>query len=130
MNLATLTAELAAALDTVPGLTVVPFPDASMEVPAACIGWPEGIDYTAAGKGTITLNPRVVLMVGGADPRAAFAALMGFASSTSVPAAIEAGTYSQGVGVAVTRVDFDMYSWGGIDYPAAIFLIDAMGLGG
>lgn len=133
MNLSTAFTELGAALGTITGLRVQTFPDASVSAPQVTIAFPDSIEFDETyGRGSDRLTLQAVVFTSMTDPRTGFTALLAYCAgsgSSSVKAAIEAGTYTQSADVRVTGIDFDIYAVGGVSYYAAVFTIDVYGNG-
>lgn len=129
MNLATAIAELAAAVDAIPGLRVLAYPDAAVNSPQVTITMPDQVTFDETG-GSDRVTLMAVLMVAKEDPRTGFAALLDYCSGSganSIRAAINRGQYTQDATVRATGIDLDIYTLGGVSYYAAVFSIDING---
>lgn len=120
-------------LNGVSGLRAFAFVKGNVAPPVALVMLPETIEYDvtyARGADRITLD--VVVAVGKADSRSAFDAISAYASgsgSSSIKAAIEAGTYTSLHTVRVTSATFDVITIGAVDYLGATFQVDIVGSG-
>jgi len=133
MNLGTTLAELDTALAAITGLRHIPYPDASVNAPQITLTLPDSIAFDETyRRGSDRLTLMAVLTVSMTDPRTGFASLLEYCAGSgakSVKQAIEAGTYTQAADVRVATCDFDVYTFSGVPYYAAVFSIDIVGSG-
>lgn len=133
MNLATTMSEIATALGTITGLRVFAFPPDNVAVPAAIVGYPETVTYDLTmQRGVDQIDIPVFVMVGRLTDRTAkdvVAAYLSGSGSSSVKAAIKAGTYSAGVSARVGTAEVDVVTMAGVDYLTAIFNVHIYGPG-
>lgn len=133
MNLGDVMDEVGAALDTIEGLRVFPYPVGTATPPAALVVWPDEYLYDATyQRGMDRMTLQVVLLVGKPSlrpSRNALAKYLDGSGSASVKAAVDGGTYTACDSVTVTKALVDVYNLGGTDYLGAIFEIDVAGQG-
>ncbi|MFG3709484.1 hypothetical protein [Micromonospora sp. NPDC047730] len=134
MNLDDVAAQLGEALKTIEGLNVPEWGVRRVYPPFALIPLPEQVEYDATyGRGSDRIEdwPLLVLLSRPTEPetRKAIAAYADGSGPKSVKAAIEAHTYTAFDSVRVGRAEFDVVSYDGVDYLAAMFHLDITGKG-
>lgn len=134
MNIEQVAEELRTALGTIAGLNVADWGVQRVHPPAALVSLPERVDYDQTyGRGSDQLSDVVVLVLVArpADPEArkAIAAYADGSGARSVKAAIEAGAYTSCDEVHVTSAEFDVVTYAGTEYLAAMFHLDITGKG-
>lgn len=133
MNLVTLAEEIAAAADTVAGLRVHAAPGTRVVPPAFIVGYPELITFDATmGRGADRIELPAFVLVGRTSERAGAATLLGFLAgggSTSLKAAIEAGTYTAADSVHVASATVSAISAEGVEYLGATLQMIITGRG-
>jgi hypothetical protein len=133
MDVAAVMDQVGGALDGVGDLRVFAYPAPNVVPPAAFVGWPDEIDYSATmGRGAVTLTLPVLIVVGKADVRSARDAIAVYLDSTgpsSAVAAIEGGIYSACDSVRVTGARVEPVSVAGIEYLAALLDVAVTGQG-
>lgn len=134
MDLEQVAAELAAALATIEGLSVPEWGVQRVSPPAALITLPERVEYDAAyarGADEVPDWTVLVLVARPTDPESR-RTIAGYAAGSgprSVKHAIEAHTYVACGQPRVTSAEFDVVSYAGTDYLAAIFHLAISGEG-
>lgn len=133
MNLDDVADELGAALATT-GLNVPEWGVQRVSPPFALIPLPEEITYDMTyGRGGDRIEdwPVLVLLAHPTKPetRRAIAEYADGSGPKSVKAAVEAHTYTACDTVRVGRAEFDVVSYAGTDYLAAMFHLDISGKG-
>lgn len=133
LDVATIMEEIAAQLDTIPGLRAFGWPPGHVSPPAAIVAFPETITYDATyGRGSDTLKLQVVVLVGRPTERQsrdALAQYLNGSGAASVKETLEAGVYDTVDSLRVASADSDVYEQGADKYLAAIFDIDIIGSG-
>ena len=134
MNLDDVAAELATALKTIDGLRVPDWGVQKVSPPFALIPLPEQVTYDATyGRGSDRIEdwPVMVLVANPTQPQArrAVAEYAAGSGTKSVKAAVEAHTYTACDSVTVESAEFDVVSYAGTDYLAAMFHLDITGKG-
>lgn len=134
MDLEAVAGELADALGVIEGLSVPEWGVQRIHPPAALITLPDRIEYDDTyqrGADRIPDWSVVVLMARPTDPgaRRSIAAYAAGSGPKSVKAAIEAHTYTACGEPRVTSADFDVLTYAGTDYLAAVFHLDITGEG-
>lgn len=134
MDLDAVAAELADALKTIDGLNVPEWGVQRVHPPFGLIPLPESITFDATyGRGSDRIEdwPVLVLLARPTDPetRKAIAAYADGSGLRSVKAAIEAHTYTACSTPRVTSAEFDVVSYAGTEYLAAMFHLDVTGSG-
>jgi hypothetical protein len=124
--------EVGRALGSVVGLRerVFAYPAPNVVPPAAFVGWPDDIDYTATMGRAVTLTLPVLVVVGKADIRSARDTITAYLSSSgpgSVPAALDGGSYVACDSVRVMKAHVDPVSIAGIEYLAALLDVEITG---
>ena len=125
--------ELGAALERIDDLRVYPYVPDRVVPPAAVVGWPEVTYDATMRRGSDTYALTVWVLVGKADARSARDALAPYldgAGTSSVKAAIRAGTYAACDSVRVASARVEPISIADIPYLAAIFDVEVTGTGG
>lgn len=126
--------ELADALAAIDGLNVPEWGVQRINPPAAIITLPERVEYDAAyqrGADEVPDWTVIVLVARPTDPEAR-RSIAGYAAGSgpkSVKQAIEAHAYTACGEPRVTSADFDVMSYAGTDYLAAIFHLAISGEG-
>jgi hypothetical protein len=135
VDLEAVAADLADALGAIEGLSVPEWGVQRLtDLPAALITLPERVEYDGTYQRGTDLIPDwtvVVLMARPADPEAR-RLIAGYAAGSgpkSVKQAIEAHTYTACGEPRVTSAEFDVLTYAGNDYLAAIFHLDISGQG-
>lgn len=117
--------QLAAALDTIEGLTVHTAAPDKVVVPAAVVAYPDTITFdTTYQRGSDTLDIPVVVLVRRITPRGSFEELGDYAAGVglrSVKATLEGGVYSAFDDVHVRDCTFDDATFAGVRYLTAVF---------
>lgn len=134
MNLDDVAAELGAALGTIAGLNVPEWGVQRVTPPFALIPLPEQVTYDATyGRGSDRIEdwPVLVLVAHPTKPEArrAVAEYADGSGPKSVKAAIEAHEYTACDSVTVQTAEFDVVTYAGTDYLAAMFHLDITGKG-
>lgn len=133
MDLSDVMDAVANRLDTIAGLRVVAYPDGQVNPPCAVVAMPSDISFDATyARGSDRLTLPVVVLVSGTVPRMARDAMAAYcdgSGSSSIKAVVESGSYTAFDSVRVTGIQFDAYTYGGVEYPAAIFDLDIYGHG-
>ena len=134
MNLESVAGELAAALRTIDGLNVPEWGVQRVHPPFALVPMPERVTYDNTyqrGRDVIEDWPVLVLVANPAKPEArrAVTAYADGSGPKSVKQAIESHTYTALTAVRVASVDFDVVSYAGPDYLAAMFHLEISGEG-
>lgn len=136
MNLSAVAAEVAAVLDSIPGLRAHEYPPGSASPPCAIVlnPTPGDIRYDGTmGRGMDRMTLPVVLLAGRASERATNRAVRPFldgSGAQSVKAALEGADYTSLHAITVTIGGVDGVSWYGVDHLAALFELDIVGQGG
>ena len=133
MNLSAVMDQIALRLDIIPILRVAAFPDGQINAPAAVVALPTRIDFDMNYQGGgDRLELPVVVLVSGTVPRVARDTLAAYcvrSGPSSVKAVLESGAFTAFDFVTVTDVQFDVWTYNGVDHPAAIFTLDIVGSG-
>lgn len=133
MNLADCMDQVAAQLDTIPGLRTFPFPPDKLVPPAAVVSYPDDYTFDATyGRGMDRLTLPVVIVLGKPTDRSVrdrLGAYVDGSGDRSVKQVVEAGSYAAFDSVRVMSVEFDVVTIGGTDYMAALFSLDVAGSG-
>lgn len=134
MNLDDVAAELATALGTIDGLNVPAWGVQRVTPPFALIPLPEQIAYDLTyGRGEDRIEdwPLLVLLARPTDPetRRAIAEYAAGSGPKSVKQVVEAHTFTSCSSVRVTSAEFDVVSYAGVEYLAAMFHLDIAGQG-
>lgn len=134
MNLDEVAGELRTALQTIDGLNVPEWGVQRISPPAAVIALPERVDYDDTYQRGRDVIPDLLVLVLVANPAqpAARREVAGYAAgggAQSVKAAVEAGTYTALTAVRVVWCEFDVVSYAGTDYLAAMFHLEISGEG-
>lgn len=131
MALATIMANLAAALLPISGLRVYPYPSDSVEAPAVALGLPDVGDLTFKGGSYVFMMP-VWLFVSKASDRMAASEIVQYIdprSIRSIQAAIELYRTLGGAcdSVSVTSVTPQIASVAGTEYLAVEYTLEVIG---
>lgn len=133
MDVDTVMIEVAALIDTIPGLRVVDHPVDTIAPPVAIVGLPEITFDETYGRGADRYLLPVILAVGRADAKASrfnIAPYVKGSGATSVKAALEPNAdYVSFDSLRVQGVSFDVITWSAVDYLCATFLLDIIGDG-
>lgn len=133
MNLHNVLEAIATQLGTITGLQVHSFPPDAIYPPAAVVDYPESITYDVTyGRGVDRMTVPIVVLVGRVSDRSSreqLAAYCDGSGASSIKAVLEAGTYTAFGAIRVQSVEFDSYTWNGVDYAAALFTCDVSGSG-
>ncbi|XTZ16414.1 hypothetical protein ACQSSU_03150 [Micromonospora echinospora] len=134
MDFLAVAADLSAALKAIEGLNVPEWGEQRVRPPFAIIPLPDRIDYDATyGRGSDQIPEWsvLVLVANPTDPsaRRAIAAYAAGSGSKSVKQAIEAHTYIACDEPRVTSAEFEVVSYDGVKFLAAIFTVDITGKG-
>jgi hypothetical protein len=135
MNLADVMNEVATQLGTIDALEVVAYPDGQVNPPCAVVAMPSQYTFDDTyGRGADRMTLPVVLLVSGNDPETARDSLGAYcdgSGDSSLKAVLEAADagYTAFDSVRVTGIVFDIYTYGGTEFPAAIFDLDIYGSG-
>lgn len=133
MNLGVVMDELAARLETIPGLRVYPHPVKSVVPPAAVIAYPDSITFDETyGRGMDRIDLVVWLVVADNVDRATREQIVPYVAGSgprSIKAVLESGTYTAFDDVRVTDVEFDTLRVAGKDLVAVGFRLDIAGPG-
>lgn len=132
MNLNDVNEELATAIG-VTGVRAYPWAKDQVSPPAAIVMLPTSYQFDQTyGRGSDTATIDVVVLVGRANDRAAFAELATYcdgSGTASVKAALDGGTYTACDSVRTETVTFDVVRVGGVDYLAGTFTVSVFGSG-
>lgn len=134
MNLATVMDEIATVMTQISGLTVHPYPIATLTAPAGYISYPREIDFDETyerGTDQFTDLP-IVLVAGKANDLAArnrVAEWAAGAGARSLKQAIEGRAWESFDDLTLVSVEFDLESIGGVPYLAAMFKATVVGPG-
>lgn len=134
MNIQTVMDELAARLDTIPGLRVAAHPVDAINPPHAIVSLPNITFDLTYGRGSDRLELPIVVAVGKVSSRAARENLLKYVAgsgTSSVKAVLEdeSTPYASFYALRVQTVEFDVIAWGAIDYLTATFVLDITGPG-
>lgn len=126
-------AQIETALATITGLRVTKW-GAQVQVPAALVTLPERIDYhqTYGAGSTRIVDMMVLVLASKPDTRTAVSTLLPYAAETgakSIKAVLEAYAWTALDVMTVTSVDFDVVTYEGTPYLAAMFHLDIVGKG-
>lgn len=135
MDLSNVMDEIAGSLETLPGLRVFPYLGGQMTPPAACIGWPDPLTFDGAfGRGMDRCEIPLWVMVGAVDARSSrdrLAAYLNGSAVGSVKAAVDGdgGSYTACDSVRVASATVGPVSVAGVEYLAAMFIVEITGSG-
>lgn len=126
--------EVAAVLEILTGLQVIPHPPMKISPPAGVVSYPESIDYDETyARGTDKINALpIILLVGRATDlhaRDTVAAWSAGSGAKSLKRAMEAHAWVSCDDLTVTRCSFDVVRVADVDYLAAMFEADCVGPG-
>lgn len=134
MDLAAVMDDLGTALEMVAGLRVSPYWADRVTPPFAIVEFPEKIDYDATMvRGGDQMTVKILVGVARVDARTGRDALAAYADGSgalSVKAAIEAHAPTAYGSVRVQSAVFGVVSVAGVDFLAATFTADIIGIGG
>lgn len=128
--------EIAARLETIPGLRVFAYPPDNVQPDAAIVDMPETYIYDETQRrGMDRMDLPVDVLVGKVSDRASrdrIAPYFDGAGDRSVKTVIEAGTYTtfDSVRVRVADPPFAVWIFAGVSYLAGAFTLDIAGPGG
>lgn len=125
--------QIETALDTIPGLRVTKW-GTQVAVPAALVTLPERVDYhqTYGVGSTRIVDMMVLVLASKPDSRTAVTTLLPYAAETgplSIKAVLEGYAWTALDVMTVTSVDFDVVTYEGTSYLAAMFHLDIIGRG-
>ena len=135
MNLELVMDEIAQAVDRCPSLTgrTYGWPEGSVKAPAALVSYPETIlRDQASGNGLHEWDPNVVVLIDRIDTRATREKAARFASDDgpdSIPAALEAHTWTTCHFVIVRQIQSRDYPVGNTNYLAQVHRLRVVGSG-
>lgn len=133
MNVDTVMTEVAALIDTIPGLRVVDHPVDTIAPPIAIVGLPEVTFDETYGRGCDRYLLPVILAVGRADAKASrfnIAPYVAGSGTSSVKAALEPNAaYVSFDTLRVQSATFDIVTWSAVEYLCVTFLLDIIGNG-
>lgn len=133
MNVADVMAELAAALDTIPGLRAYAYPVERVSPPVAFVELPEEVTYDAAfGRGADRMTVPVAVCVRAQDARSSTAALAEYLDgwgTTSVKGAIDAYTFTSCDSARVASAKVEPIQVADVVYSGATFIVEVTGRG-
>lgn len=133
MNVGSVMDALGSALETIDGLRVFPYWADRVTPPFAIVEFPEKIDYDLTMvRGGDRLSIKVIVGVARTDARTARDVLAVYADgsgASSVKAAIEAHTATAYGSVRVQSADFGLVTVAAVEYLAATFTVDIIGVG-
>ncbi|MFI6763871.1 hypothetical protein ACIBF5_32600 [Micromonospora sp. NPDC050417] len=135
MNVADIADEVRAALDTIEGLHVPEWGVKRASGETALVTLPEQIEYdTTYGRGTDRIpDLEVIILVPRPTTPEAVRAVAKYADGSgdhSVKAVVEAYAYTACDAVRVASAEFDVATYAGTEYLAALFHLDITGQGG
>lgn len=127
-------AQIAARLDTIPGLRVFPYPADSVHEPAAIVAFPDRIDFDATyGRGMDTVELPVYIVVGRASDRKGAEKALAYWSGDgafSIKAAVDRGVYTAFDVVRVVSAEpEDAFTMAGTVYISVKFMLEIAGRG-
>jgi hypothetical protein len=132
MNLDTVMTEVATRLDTIADLRVFDHPVDEVQPPTAIVSLPQISFDQTYGRGSDRYTMPVVLAVGRVSDRASrnnLAPYIAGSGAKSFKAVLEGFTPISFDTVRVQGVEFDVITWGTVEYLTATFLLDIMGSG-
>jgi len=132
MNTKTVRTEIAARLGTIAGLHEHAFPPGTI-TPDAAIVVPRQLDpHGTYARGMVKAEFGVIVVTGKPHDRSAHSRLDEYASDDSersIVTVLEGGTYTSFDDVTVMSIDWDVLTFGGVDYLGALFTLDIAGQG-
>jgi hypothetical protein len=132
MNLDTVMTEVAGRLDTITGLRVFDHPVDELQPPTAIVSLPQIAFDQTYGRGSDRYAMPVLLAIGKVESRASrnnLAPYIAGSGPKSFKAVLEDYDPVSFDSVRVQQVDFDVVTWGSVDFLTATFLLDIMGSG-
>lgn len=132
MNIAGVMEELADQLKTIQGLRVSSHWVGSPNPPQAIVGMPRGDFDATYGRGMDRWELPIILVLGKASERAARDAASPYVSGSgeqSFKQVLEAGSYTELDSLRVQDFEFDVITFGAVDYLTATFTLDIAGQG-
>lgn len=132
MNIDTVMTEVATRLDTIAGLRVFDHPVDEVQPPTAIVSLPQISFDQTYGRGSDRYNMPVILVVGKVENRASRNNLAPYVAGSgpkSVKAVLEGFTPVAFDTVRVQGVEFDVMTWGSVEFLTGTFLLDIMGSG-
>ena len=132
MNIAAVMDQLAARLDTIDGLRVTAHWVGTPNPPHAVVSMPRGDFDATYGRGMDRWELPIILILGKVSERAARNAASPFVSGSgdkSFKQVLEAGTYTEFDTLRVQDFEFDVITFGAVDYLTATFTLDIAGRG-
>lgn len=135
MNLSTTADEIATALQVIPGLNTAPHPPSTVTLPLAWVSLPSRLEYVAtyadgdddtahAVSTKIAVNLFLPLVGTTRPARDALFAYLDGAGPSSIPAAIEGGTYTAADRVVVVSCELGEITYAGSNYLLASFEVE------
>ena len=132
MNIAAVMDQLAARLDTIDGLRVTAHWVGTPNPPHAVVSMPRGDFDATYGRGMDRWELPIILILGKVSEQAARNAASPFVSGSgdkSFKQVLEAGTYTEFDTLRVQDFEFDVITFGAVDYLTATFTLDIAGRG-
>lgn len=133
MNVDEVMTEIAARLDTIEGLRVHDHPVDSINPPAAIVSLPQITFDLTYGRGSDRYALPVVLAIGKVHDKASRANIAPYVAGSgdkSFKAVLEADDdYTAFDSLRIVSVEFDVITWGAVEYLTATFLLDITGDG-
>lgn len=134
MDMAAVMDEVAARLDTIPGLRVTAHPVDKINPPHAIVSLPDITFDLSYGRGCDRYSLPVVVAVGRVSDRASRANLAPYVAGSgarSIKQVLENDTepYVSFDTLRVQSVEFDVIPWGDVEYLTAGFVLDILGDG-
>lgn len=132
MNIDTVMTEVATRLKTIAGLRVFDHPVDEVQPPTAIVSLPQITFDQTYGRGSDRYNMPVLFVIGKVESRAArnnMAPYVAGSGPKSVKAVLEGFTPVAFDAVRVQGVDFDVVTFGTVEFLTATFLLDIMGSG-
>lgn len=133
MNIDTVMTEVATRLRTIANLRVFDHPVDEVQPPTAIVSLPHIAFDQTYGRGSDRYNMPVIFVVGKVESRASRNNLAPYVAGSgpkSVKAVLEVGFTPVAFDtVCVQSVDFDVMTWGSVEFLTATFLLDIMGSG-
>lgn len=132
MNIDTVMTEVAERLGTIAGLRVFDHPVDEVHPPTAIVSLPQISFDQTYGRGSDRYAMPVIFVVGKVESRASRNNLAPYVAGSgpkSVKAVLEGFTPVAFDTVRVQGVEFDVMTWGSVEFLTATFLLDIMGSG-
>lgn len=134
VNISLVCKEIADRIDAIPGLRVTDYDADAVHPPAAFVGVPDRVTFDSTyGRGADAATVPVLVLVGRADARSAYAELKPYADGSgerSIKAAVDSTNvrpYTSCDIARVSTVEFNVYVLGNVKYLAAEFTVDIEG---